>query len=383
MYGELSDGSDISVIPKTKEKYVSFQWGHLRFQDSFGFLSSSLDSLVKDLKPEEMVAINTMYPQEEKRKLVCRKGVYPYQYFDCFEKFEEEKLPPRHEFRNDLSGEELSQEDYEHAINVWNTFNRTLYDLYDHYLLTDTLLLCDVRENYRRSSMEQFQLDVVHYYTTPGFAWSAALSFTKQKLELITDLDQHLMFEKGIRGGVASINGRYAEANNPLVPDTYDSSKPNSYIMYYDCNALYATAMIRKLPVGGFRFLSQTEIEELDVMSISESDCTGYPIEADLQHCEFLHDDHNDFCLAPEHLLPKYKKLSRLQKKMIKTYGLPKKCSTKKLIPNLNDKEQYCVYANTLQLYIKLGIKVKKIHRVLAFEQEAWLAPFIHHITLK
>jgi len=378
--GELSNGSDISVIPKTKERYVSFQWGHLRFLDSFGFLSSSLDSLVKDLKPDEMSATNTMFPQIEKRNLVIRKGVYPYSYFDSFEKFEEQQLPPKSAFYNDLKGEELDQKDYDHAVTVWNAFSMdNLWDYHDLYLLTDTLLLCDVMENYRTSSLSQFQLDVVHYYTTPGFAWSAALSYTKQKLELITDLDTHLFFEKAIRGGLSCISGRYAEANNPLIADTYDEQKANSYIMYYDCNALYATAMTRKLPVGGFRFLSEQEIEQFDVLGVSADDEYGYLIECDLQYCENVHDQHNDYPLAPEHLRPQYKNLSNLQKKMIKEYDLPKKCTSKKLVANLYDKFNYCVYSTTLKLYLELGMKVSKIHRILEFHQEAWLAPFVHH----
>jgi len=298
------------------------------------------------------------------------------------QRFEEDSLPPPAAFSNGLTNTDISEEKYKHAQRVWSQFNMsTLGDNHDLYILTDTLLLADVMESYRRSSKEQFDLDVVHYYTTPGFAWSAALSFTKQKLELITDIDLHLMWEKGVRGGVSSINGRYAEANNPYIPDTYQPEKSKSYIMYYDCNALYSTAMARKLPVSGFRFLSEDEIKELDVMALSEHDDIGYLIEADIMYPDCLHDDHNDYCLAPEHVLPEYENLSELQKDMIKKYDLPERATTKKLIPNLHHNKSYVVNGSTLKLYLQLGMKLSTIHRVMEFYQKAWLAPFIKHNT--
>ncbi|KAK3931629.1 Histone-lysine N-methyltransferase PRDM16 [Frankliniella fusca] len=117
--GRLSDGSDITVIPRTKEKYVSFQWGLLRFLDSLGFLNSSLEKLVADLSDDDMCLLKTMFPNDDERALVSRKGVYPYAYFDSFEKFRENCLPPLESFTNDLTGAHVKPEDYAHAINVF------------------------------------------------------------------------------------------------------------------------------------------------------------------------------------------------------------------------------------------------------------------------
>ncbi|KAK3921390.1 putative DNA polymerase [Frankliniella fusca] len=377
--GELTDGEDLTVIPKNKEKYVSFQWGRLRFLDSLAFLNSSLDKLVADLAPEDLSLLQTIFPNDTERALVSRKGVYPYSYFDSMDKFSETCLPPMEAFKNDLTGADISTEDYDHAVNVFQTFKmENLRDYHDLYLLTDTLLLADCMEAFRKLAMNHYKLDPVHYYTTPGMAFSASLSFTKQKLELITDLEIHLLFERGLRGGVATIQRRYVEANNKYIPDNYCPDKPSSYIMYYDANSLYSAALCEKLPTGGFRRLTKTEIDKFDPEAINESSDVGYLFVVDLAYPSELHDSQNDFCLAPEHMTPKSSLLSKLQKKMLNDFKVSKS-STKKLIPNLYDKKNYVVLADTLMLYLDLGLELKKIHSVIEFERKAWLKPFIEH----
>jgi len=380
--GYLSDGSDLTAIPKTKEKYISFTWGKLRFLDSFNFLSSSLDKLARDLKPEEMKILTSMFPDNEKRALVSRKGVYPYCYFDSVDRFEETKLPPKECFTSDLTDNGISDLDYAHAQCVFSKFNMdSLWDYHDLYLMTDVLLLADVMETYRHVTMTHFNLDVVHYYTTPGFSWSASLLYTRQRLELLESLDDHLMWEGGMRVGVATINCRAAYANNPYVSDTYDPSKERSYLLYVDANNLYGAAMSRSLPVGCFRQLSESEISNIDIMAITAEDDQGFLFDVSLGYPKDLHDDHNDFCLAPEHMAPQCSDVSPLQKELIEKFDLPKDSITKKLIPNLKDKESYTVYGTTLKLYLQLGLVLKKIHRVMAFEQRPWLAPYIKHNT--
>jgi len=91
----------------------------------------------------------------------------------------------------------------------------------------------------------------------------------------------YLMVENNMRCGIATISQRYARANNPLV-EGYDPSKPNSWITYLDAINLYGTAMSEPLPKGNFRFLSQDEISDFDVMKISTHGDTGYIVECDL-----------------------------------------------------------------------------------------------------
>ena len=130
-----------------------------------------------------------------------------------------------------------------------------MQNYHDHYLLSDVLLLADVFQNFR-NSVYQHHLDPLHFVTLPSLAWASALKYTGAELDLITDPDMYLMVENNMRGGIATISQRYAQANNPLV-EGYDPSKPNSWITYLDANNLYGTAMSEPLPKGNFRFLSR------------------------------------------------------------------------------------------------------------------------------
>lgn len=146
----------------------------------------------------------------ERINLMTRKGVYPYEYMDSFERFNETSLPSKDKFYSSLTDDGIEDREYAHAHNVWNTFQmKTMRDYHDLYLITDTLLLADVFEEFRKMCLENYKLDPVHSYTAPGLSWQAALRMTNVELDLLTDIDQHLFIEEGIRGGVAMISHRY------------------------------------------------------------------------------------------------------------------------------------------------------------------------------
>ena len=148
---------------------------------------------------------------KENTSLLTRKGVYPYDYVSSIDKLKEKKLPSKDEFYSKLYDEHISDEDYQHAIQVWNTFNcQTLQDYHVLYLKSDVFLLADVFENFRKTCLKHYKLDPCHYFTAPGPAWDACLKETKQDLELLKDYDMLMMFEKGIRGGISHISKRYA-----------------------------------------------------------------------------------------------------------------------------------------------------------------------------
>ena len=191
----------------------------IRFIDSFKFLQTSLANLVSNLQPSDFKNLKKKNIKTN-FSLLSRKGVYPYDYVTSINKLKETKLPPKEAFYSKLLDEKISDEDYQHALNVWNTFNcQTLQDYHDLYLKTDVLLLADVFENFRKTCFKYYKLDPCHYYTAPGLAWDACLKVTKQELQLLKDYDMLMMFEQGIRGGISHISKRYAEANNKYMKD--------------------------------------------------------------------------------------------------------------------------------------------------------------------
>ena len=133
--------------------------------------------------------------------LLLRKGVYPYEYIDDWKRFNETELPSKEDFYSNLCLESITDKDYEHAKNVWNTFKiKNLGEYHDLYVQSDTLLLSDVFETFRKTCIKEYELDPAYFVSTPGLSWEACLKLTKVKLELLTDLDMLLMFEIGIRG---------------------------------------------------------------------------------------------------------------------------------------------------------------------------------------
>ena len=355
----------IDCIPNNEEKYISFSKHilvdkfinkkgeekevvrEIRFIDSFKFMATSLDSLVNNLPKESFKNLTEFY-EGEQLDLIKRKGVFPYDWFDSFNRLSADHLPPKESFHSILNDSGISEEDYIHAQKVWETFNmKTMRDYHDLYLKSDVLLLSDVFENFRDVCLDNYHLDPMFYYTAPGLAWDACLKITKVRLELLTDYDMLMMIEKGIRGGVSMISTRYGKANNPYMKD-YDPDQPTKFISYLDANNLYGWAMSKPLPIDCFRFMNNEEMKNWESMP-----CI---LEVDLTYPENLHDLHNDYPLAPERVTVN---------------------KVEKLIPNLNDKKNYVIHHETLKLYLSLGLKLTKIHRGITFDECAWLKPYI------
>ena len=222
---------------------------------------------------------------DEKRSLILRKGVYPYEHMDSFEKFNETSLPPKEAFYSKLTDSHISDDDYEHAKKVWKAYEcETLGDYHDLYLATHTL--ADVFENFRKTCLKHYGLDPAHYYTSPGLRWDALLKYTNIKLELLTDCNMYLFIEKGMRGGISTEMQRYAKANNPHLHD-YDPDKETSYILYLDANNLYGWAMSQPLPVGNFRWM-RTMPTEKQIMSWQAKRKTGFILEVDLEYPKYI-----------------------------------------------------------------------------------------------
>ena len=374
---------ELNCIPSTEEKYISFSkkikvdeyksrktgemiplYFEIRFIDSFKFLQTSLANLVGNLQPDDFY--NTKEIFKKNVNLLTRKGVYPYDYVSSMEKLSETQLPPKEEFYSKLNDEEITDDDYQHAINVWNTFKcKTIRDYHDLYLKSDVLLLADVFENFRATCLKHYNLDPTHYFTSPGLAWDACLKETGQELQLIHDYDMLMMFERGIRGGISHISKRYAEANNKHMKD-YNPDKESTYIKYLDANNLYGWAMSQSLPTHGFKWMKDiTKDKVMDILekanhSMSNRGRKGYIFEVDLEYPSNLWESHNDYPLAPE--------------KMIVN-------GVEKLICHFKPRKNYVVHYRNLRQYLEMGMRITAVHRGISFYQSSWMEPYIRKNT--
>ena len=375
----------------------------IKFVDSFRFMSTSLSKLVDNLIEGvhndkcddcqsnlcfvngtneiltfECVDCKKKYKKEVNNKLkerfsnvykfcdndmnkfisLLRKGVYPYEYIDDWDKFEEKELPSKEFFHSELTLEDISDTDLEHANNVFKKFNlNNLGEYHDLYAKSDTLLLADIFENFRNACLSNYGLDPTHFVSLPGLAWQACLKKTDVKLELITDYDVFPIVEDGVTGGICHAVKRYAKANNHYMKD-YNENEESSYIQYLDVNNLYGVSMCDKLPVRGFKWLEDISlINEEFIKNYDTNNSKGYILKVDIDYPRELQELHRDFPFLPERLVVN---------------------NVKKLICNLQNKKEYVVHINTLKQALEHGLKLVNVHNVIEFEQEDWLKSYIN-----
>ncbi|KAL4083685.1 hypothetical protein QTP88_029001 [Uroleucon formosanum] len=168
--------------------------------------------------------------------LATRKGVYPYEYTD---KLEIPSLPDKFQFYSALTETHVCDEDYDHAVRVWNHFGCTSLGAYSNlYLQIDVLLSADIFENFRDICMTTYHLDPAQYFMLPGFSFDCMLKLTKVDLELLDDFEKILFTESGTRGGLVQASKRHASANNPETPG-YNAHEPTTSLIYLDDSLFY------------------------------------------------------------------------------------------------------------------------------------------------
>ena len=367
---------ELKCIPNNREKLLTFSWNGFSFKDSLQHMAAPLDALVKSaLGPPDDPCANLFFLREVfggPVPLLARKGVYPYERMQTWEDFNLPQLPPIEDFYSSLKLEGVKEADYAHAKKVWETFGcQNMGDYHDLYLKSDVALLADVYETHRELCHKTYGLDPAHYITSPGLSWDALLKHTGVKLELLTDVDKYLFIEKGMRGGISRVSKRQTTANVPGTVN-YDSSKPDKHILYVDANNLYGWAMCQPLPVSGFRWERVDDMTTETIMGWKDNGPVGRILEVDLDYPEDLHDLHRDYPLAPELGTAEFDDYSPAQQRFIRE-GM----DIKRLLLTLRSKEKYVLHQTNLRLYLRLGLKLTKVHRCLRFEQKSWMAPYI------
>lgn len=368
----------IDLLPINKERYISFTKQpkdnliKFRFIDSYRFMASGLDKLASYLSEYPELKNEFKNLDETKLALLTRKGVYPYDYFNEWAKFQENKLPDKSYFYNKLNDCYISDDDYKHAQEVWKQFNcQNLGEYSDLYLKTDVLLLSDVFEQFRKSCLQTYNLDPAQYYTLPGYTWDAMLKHTDITLELLTDIDMIYFIQNGIRGGLSQCSLRYAKANNTYYQRGYDPTQPMTFLLYNDINNQYGWAMSQPLPYGGFKWIDDNIIEKYNqtigetttwITNLNEESDTGYVFEVDIGYPYELHDKHQDLPFCPEHRSPP---------------GVKRPREGVKLMATLFNKEKYVIHYSALKQVLSHGLKLEKIHRILEFKQNTWLKSYI------
>ena len=252
----------------------------------------------------------------------------------------------------------ISEEDYQHAQRVWKESGiRDLGDYHDLYLRTDVVLLANVFEAFRDTCLRHYTLDPAHFYTSPGLAWHTCLKHTGIRLELLTDPDMLLMFERGIRGGITQAVRKYASANNKYMGDRFDPKSESNYLQYLDANNLYGWAMSQPLPTGGFKWV---DVNHNEISELATRTDKGYLLEVHVSYPKELRNQHNDLPFMCERM---------------EINGI------EKLVSNLRDKENYVIHIQALNQVLQHGLRLDRIHRAIEFDQSPLLKTHIDFNT--
>ena len=168
----------LKPLANSEEKYISFQFGKLRFLDIYKFFLKSLDEVPKSMKEEDFILTRKQFPEEEQFQLLRKKVFILIEYIDNYSKFNETQLPPKESFYSKLQQEEISDKDYSYAQKVWETFKCIrLGDYHMLYLKSDVLLLHDCIMNFRDVIYKNYGIDMCYQYTTPRLTWGCGFKY--------------------------------------------------------------------------------------------------------------------------------------------------------------------------------------------------------------
>ena len=357
-----------TIIPKSLENYVSVQVGCLRFLDSYRFLSSSLDKLVKSLDNFPIMKLEGMSDDLFKKKLA-----YPYEKFNLDNLHQQLNLT-KEDYWSTLTQFYPSDDDIKRTQELIDKNKiKNGRELTMLYLKMDVLQLADVFENFVESSTREYKINPLYSYSLPGYTWKAVLKLTNIKLDYIKDKELLLLLENNIRGGISSVMG-----------DRHVQSDENKQILYIDANNLYGWAMSQYLPIGEFgklNFPEEYELEQIveDLRFIPDDNEYGFFIECDLLYPAEIKEKTKNFPFCPYQT----KADPNLFSGYMNSVNQPSYKPTSKLMCDVTNKSKYMIHYRMFKFYLNQGMKVTKIHTIYKFKQSPWLGKYIDHNTQK
>ena len=350
-----------TIIPKSLENYVSVQVGCLRFLDSYRFLSSSLDKLVKSLDNFPIMKLEGMSDDFFKKKLA-----YPYEYLKI-DNFQEPLNLTKEDYWSTLTQSYPSDDDIKRTQELIEKYKiKNGRELTMLYLKMDVLQLTDVFENFVESSTREYKINPLYSYSLPGYTWKAGLKLTNIKLDFIKCKELLLLSENNIRGGISSVMG-----------DRHVQSDENKQILYIDANNLYGWAMSQYLPTGDFKKIKlcfeydsvlMNEIKE-DIFNTPDDNEYGYFVECNLEYPAEIEEKTKNFPFCPYLTKADPDSFSDYMNSVKQLNYKP----TQKLVCDVTNKSKYLIHYRMFKFYLNQGMKVTKIHTIYRFKQSPQL----------
>lgn len=378
-----------AVLAQSMEKYKKLSVDGFNFIDSNEIMPGALSSHLSNLPDSDKVILQSLVNNNQQQfALIKDKLYFPYDFVTDLNKLSTVGIPAIEECKNVLTGRDASPAEHQHARSVYGAFGcQNLGDYLWLYLKVDVCGLADVFEAFRRNMHREYHLDPVHFVSAASMSWQAMLRFTGIDLPQLTDQDMYLFFERGIRGGMSAITTRHAKAADGL----FDCGQPSTnkrHLLYLDCNGLYGHAMAQPLPIGGFQW------KEPGAAGFTRDQNTGHwnlpPVvagqnwvaEVKLLYPQQLHKLHDDYPAAPYKRAVSFDEISAHSKAVLQANS-KKFHSDEKLLATLEERDHYVVHAAALREYVRLGLVVAEVYRVLCFDESPWLQPYVEHNALR
>ncbi|XP_043949537.2 uncharacterized protein LOC122818670 [Drosophila biarmipes] len=363
LFSEL--GKDVKAIPGNQGLYSMFILNYvisgcdrfqIKFLDSSNFLRYNVEKLFSYLVKDKLTNLRNKYPGLQFEPM-CQKRVFPQNYLESMEQLQDPQLPEKELFLY-FQKNTFSLQDYKIACQVWDIFNcHSIGDYLKIYLERDVIILGDVFEYFRGLCLNVYNLDPLNYSTAPSMSWDAMLKVTKIVLDLISDPEMHSFLKSAVRGGLVQCNQEDVTANNELL-NSFDPSKPITYLASIEANNLDDWAMSQPLPFSNFSFLNDKQIHQFDATKISSDADVGYVLEVDLEYPTDLYRSHDGLPFCPQN-----RTLSSGYHQIVTA--------------DFSHKKNYVIHLKHLQLCLQNGLVLTKIHRVLSFNQCRWLKTYI------
>ena len=388
----------INVMPKGLKGYVNVKFKNANFLDSYSFMNASLEQLVtltcKDVAAENLHTKipNTVAYITERWGLnmihyLGRKQIFPYKL--AGDKASNEKIityPDKSHFYNDLTDQPISDADYKFGHDVWkalesNGINRmNLNILMEFYLANDCFLLSDVWANFCNLTKQNFGLEVDNCLTGPSLVFKAARYMGDTDLELITDATMYEDFEKSIKGGFTSVTTRLVTPNVIDMGDKYDDDKLKDDISLFfgDWNCMYPCSLRRAMPYANLEYVDDIEIyknpDYLLSLDVSDDSDVGYFLIVSYsipEHLKRLYDDFPLSYVNTDEITPS---------EYTQSLGEGAKRATgRKLIAGHFDMKEVGMDLEYLQFFIRVGVKLTEVHRVITYNKKPYFRPFIDY----
>lgn len=371
----------IFIVPKSNESFMSITFDKkLRLVDGRSLLDFPLQDLIKmRVEMDDMTTIQPFY-EELPAEVLHTPFYFPHLWFDSMEKLRESKLPSYKEYVDVLVEHEVGELDYRKMQQMYTLTNCSSFkDFCLLYLKTRVLQLGAVMEEFGKWGLDTFQLSPLQEISLAGYGLTLATFHANAPFEIPTDPDIVQRILKNIRGGISHLSQRVVTANCERLGFQNVKDDERCEILIADFNSLYQYCMLQPLPFKNYKMLSPEEMVKVDIYSLKQDQGFGYVFFVDLECPKEIMEKTADFPLcATKHLL---------NHKFMAENGnlLNKECfpssnqdmGVHQLILSQLPKIDQGIYYKNLQMYLRHGLRITKIHAILQFEEKPYLHGFI------